>query len=94
MISKTTVWPLAILAAMLMLGIAAAVPGQEQDKRPLQPLLQDYYSGTATILDIPVPAGIQIVACVDCCATYQTDAASGGRAAPTPALIIEPTDPG
>ena len=90
--SKWAVWPLAILAAMLILAIAAAVPGQEQDKRPLQPLLQDYYSGTVTILDIPAPAGTQIVACVEDCSTYQTGMTAVGEAGAYTGLVIEPTD--
>ena len=38
----------AVMAAMLMLTLAVAAPGvvfgQDQDKRPAQPLLQDFYS--------------------------------------------------
>ena len=89
---KWVVWPLAIMAAMLMLAITAAMPSQEQDKRPLQPLLQDYYSGGVTILDVAVPAGIQLVACVDSCATYQTDAVTIVEAGAYTGLVIEPSD--
>ena len=89
---KWVVWPLAIMAAMLMLAITAAMPSQEQDKRPLQPLLQDYYSGGVTILDVAVPAGIQLVACVDSCATYQTDAVTIAEAGAYTGLVIEPSD--
>ena len=89
---KWAVWPLAILAAMLMLTLMAAVPGQEQDKRPLQPLLQDYYSGAVTVQGSPAPAGVQLVACVDDCGTYQTEAVVVGEAGRYSSLVIEPTD--
>ena len=65
--AKWAVWPLAVMAAMLILALAAAVPSQDQDKRPLQPLLQDFYSGTATVQGLPASAGTRIVACIDGC---------------------------
>ena len=92
MTTKWAVMPLAILAAMLMLAAIAAAPGQDQGKRPLGPLLQDYYSGTVTVQGSPAPAGTQLIACVDSCATYHTAAVSIGESGAYTGLTLEPTD--
>ena len=92
MTTKWAVMPLAILAAMLMLAAIAAAPGQDQGKRPLGPLLQDYYSGTVTVQGTPAPAGTQLIACVDSCATYHTAAVSIGESGVYTGLTLEPTD--
>ena len=89
---KWAVMPLAVLAAMLMLIVTAAVPGQDQGKRPSQPLLQDYYSGTVTVQGSAAPAGTLLVACVDDCATYQTTAVTIGESGAYTGLMLEPTD--
>ena len=90
--SKWAVWPLVILAAMLMLTIAAAVPAQEQDKRPSQPLLQDFYSGTISVQGSHAPEGTQVVACVDGCDTYRSAAETVGEGGGYAGLMLEPTD--
>ena len=92
MSTKWSVIPLAVLVAMLMLTITAAVPGQDQGKRPSQPLLQDFYSGTITVQGSAAPAGVQLVACVDGCANYQTTAVVVGESGAYTGLMLEPTD--
>ena len=90
--TKWAVMPLAVLAAILMLTVTAAVPGQDQGKRPSQPLLQDYYSGTVTVQGSAAPSGTLLVACVDDCATYQTDTVAVGESGAYTGLMLEPTD--
>ena len=90
--TKWAVTPLAVLAAMLMLIVTAAVPGQDQGKRPSQPLLQDFYSGTATVQGSPAPTGTLVVACVDDCETYQSAAVTVGESGSYAGLMLEPTD--
>ena len=75
-----------------MLTATAAVPGQDQGKRPSQPLLQDFYSGVATVQGSPAPSGTLLVACVDSCATYQTASVTVGDSGAYTGLMLEPTD--
>ena len=89
--AKWAVWPLLLMAAMLMLAATGAAPAQE-DKRPLQPLLQDYYSGAVTVQGSPPPEGTLLVACVDDCATYRTAAVAIGADGGYTGLVLEPTD--
>ena len=90
---KWAAWPLAAMVAMLILASAAALPSQGiEDKRPAQPLLHDYYSGTVTVQGALAPAGTQLIACVDSCNTYQSDAVSVGDAGAFTGLILAPTD--
>ena len=89
--SKWAVGPLATMAALMMLALVAATPAQE-DKRPLQPLLQDYYSGTVTVQGAPAPEGTQLVACVDDCGTYQSAAVTIGPGGAFTGMILAPTD--
>ena len=51
-------------SALITLG---AVPGQGE--RPPQPFFQDFFSGKVTLQGTPAPAGTQLIACVDDCAT-------------------------
>ena len=89
--SKWVVWPVA--AMMLMLALVAAMPAQQiEDKRPAQPLLHDYYSGTVTVQGSPAPAGTQLIACVDSCDTYSSVAVSVGDSGAFTGLILSPTD--
>ena len=89
---KWAVMPLAVLAAMLMLTVMGAGPGQDQGKRPAQPLLQDFYSGTVTVQGSAAPTGTLLVACVDGCANYQSAAVSVGESGAYAGLMLEPTD--
>ena len=66
-------WLLA-MAGLLMLALVAANPWQ--DDRPPSPLEPDYYSGTVTVQGSAAPAGTQLVACIDGCDSYQTEAVS------------------
>lgn len=90
--TKWVVMPLAALAAILMLTATAAMPGQDQDKRPSQPLLQDFYSGVVTVQGSPAPAGTLLVACVDGCVNYQSNAVAVGESGAYAGLMLEPTD--
>lgn len=92
MSAKWAVMPLAVLAAMLMLTVTAAVPGQDQGKRPSQPLLQDFYSGAVTVQGSAAPMGTLLVACVDGCANYQSTAVVVGESGAYAGLMLEPTD--
>ena len=92
MSTKWAVMPLAVLATMLMLTITAAVPGQDQGKRPSQPLLQDYYSGTVTVQGSAAPEGTLLVACVDGCANYQSTAVVVGESGAYTGMMLEPAD--
>lgn len=92
--AKWAAWPLAVMAALLVLAMVAALPSQEiADKRPSQPLLQDFYSGSVTVGGAEAAAGTQVVACVDGCANYQSDAITVGEGGTYRGLMLEPTDP-
>ena len=91
--SKWAVWPLALVAAMLMLAMATtAVSAQGEDKRPSQPLLQDYYSGTVKLLGAWAPMGTAVVACVDACETYQTKPVAVELNGRFTGIVLAPTD--
>ena len=91
--AKWTVWLPAAMVAMLMLALAAATPAQEaEDKRPSQPLLHDFYSGTVTVQGVAAPAGVQLIACVDSCGTYRSDVVQVGDNGSFTGLILAPTD--
>ena len=53
--------------AMSMFSTLGAIPAQ--DERPPQPFFQDFFSGTVLLLGVPLPAGAQLIACVDSCIT-------------------------
>ena len=91
--AKWAVWLPAAMMAMLMLALAAAAPAQEaEDKRPSQPLLHDYYSGTVTVQGVAAPAGAHLIACVDSCGAYRSDAVQvGGNGAYTGLILAPPT---
>ena len=91
--SKWAVWPLALVAAMLMLAMATtAVSAQGEDKRPSQPLLQDYYSGTVKLLGAWAPMGTSVVACVDTCQTYQTKPVAVELNGRFTGIVLAPSD--
>ena len=91
--AKWTAWSLAAMMAILALALTAAMPGQGiEDKRPAQPLLHDYYSGTVTVQGSPAPSGTQLIACVDGCGTYRSDPVSVGGNGAFTGLILDPTD--
>ncbi len=50
-----------------ILATVGAVP--EQGERPPQPFFQDFFSGRISLQGAPAPAGKQLVACIDDCAT-------------------------
>jgi hypothetical protein len=50
-----------------VLATVGAVPGQGE--RPPQPFFQDFFSGQISLQGAPAPAGIQLIACIDGCAT-------------------------
>ena len=88
---KWAVWPLALMAAMLMLAITAAAPAQ-QDERQLGPYLPDYYSGQVSVQGGPAPEGTLVVACIVGCASYQTQAVAVDESGRYGLLEIAPND--
>jgi len=62
------------LAAVLVLLACLALvgAGPRQSEVPPQPFYADYFSGLVQLQGSPAPAGIQLVACVADCQTFQS----------------------
>ena len=84
--------PLAVAMAMGMGMLALlAVPALAQEGRPPQPLLADYFQGTATVQGSAGPSGTQMVACVERCADFQSEKVTIGDNGSYSNLEVDPT---
>ncbi len=60
-----------MLAGILGILLVAAAPAQNE--RPPSPLEPDYYSGTVTVQGMTPPEGTSLIACIDGCASFQSN---------------------
>ncbi len=81
-------------AAALVLGALsalAAVP--KQGERPPRPLFEDSFSGQVSLQGSPAPAGIELIACIDNCATgFKSQPVAIGPGGKYEGLKLNPSD--
>ncbi len=60
---------LAVISALLASAFTTLGVGPRQEDVPPRPFFPDFISGTISVQGSPAPAGAQLVACIDDCAT-------------------------
>jgi hypothetical protein len=85
-----------LLASVLLLTLSAffilgAAPRQQGGGgAPPQPFKADYFSGTVFLQSAVAPPGLQLVACVDDCSVFQTEATLLGPAGGFHLMAVDP----
>ena len=60
------------VAVVFLASLALLGAGPHQSEVPPQPFYADYFSGVVRLQGSPAPAGIQLLACVSDCETFQS----------------------